>query len=85
MPSTALQLQKKLPEVLNRITNGGNPEIIFNKNEPAAVILDYPTYNIFLSLFNELEEKGRYLDADREAKNKKGITLTALKKKYNLK
>ncbi|NCP17451.1 hypothetical protein GW853_02810 [Candidatus Kuenenbacteria bacterium] len=51
----------------------------------AAVILDYPTYNIFLSLFDGLEEKGRYLDAVRDAKNKNGISLSALKKKYNLK
>lgn len=71
--------------MLNRVANTGNPEIIFNKNEPAAVILDYPTYNIFLSLVDGLEERGRYLDAIKDAKNKKGISLSALKKKYNLK
>lgn len=81
MPITNKQLEKTLSQVINT----KSPRVIFSKNEPIAVILDYASYNIFLSLINELEERGRYLDAFKEAKGKKGISLAQLKKKYHLK
>ncbi|MBU4512533.1 hypothetical protein KKD19_04825, partial [Patescibacteria group bacterium] len=62
-----------------------SPQVIYGENEPVAVILDYTSYNVFLSLMDELEEKGRYLDAFRESKREKGISLAQLKKKYCLK
>jgi len=85
MPLTMTQIRKRLPGVLERVVGNREPEIIVGQNEPRAVILDYATYNIYLSLADELEEKGRYLDAVRQGQGKKGISLSSLKRKYNLK
>ncbi len=81
MPINNKQLEKTLSQVVNTKT----PQVIFGKNEPIAVILDYASYNVFLALFDNLEERGRYLDAQREAIGKKGISLNMLKKKCHLK
>ena len=85
MTFTTTSSQKSLSQVLTQAINTKNPQVIFGKNEPVAVILDYTSYNIFLSLMDGLEEKGRYIDAHREAKREKGISLSQLRKKYCLK
>ncbi len=76
---------KQLEKTLSQVVNTKIPQVIFGKNEPIAVILDYASYNIFLALFDDLEDRGRYLDAQREASGARGISLSALKKKYHLK
>ena len=84
MSLTNLQSQESLSKVVTQVVSTNSPQVIFDKNEPMAVVLDYRSYVFFLSLMDELEEKGRYLDAKREGQNKKGISLESLKKKYQL-
>ena len=89
MPLTVTQLQKTFPQIFEETIKRKEPQIIFKHAQPSAVLLDYQTYSIFLGaldgLLEELEEKGRFFDAFRETRGQKSITLTQLKKKYQLK
>jgi PHD/YefM family antitoxin component YafN of YafNO toxin-antitoxin module len=50
----------------------------------AMVILPLKEWEEIKEYIEELEERERYLRALEENKDKKGITLNKLKKKYNL-
>jgi PHD/YefM family antitoxin component YafN of YafNO toxin-antitoxin module len=49
-----------------------------------VVILPLKEWEEMKEYIEELEEKERYLEAFKEGKGKKGITLNQLKKKYKL-
>jgi PHD/YefM family antitoxin component YafN of YafNO toxin-antitoxin module len=49
-----------------------------------VVILPLKEWEEVKEYIEELEEKERYLEAFKEGKGKKGITLNQLKKKYKL-
>jgi PHD/YefM family antitoxin component YafN of YafNO toxin-antitoxin module len=50
----------------------------------SVVILPLKEWEEVKEYIEELEEKERYLKAFKESKDKKGITLNQLKKKYKL-
>jgi PHD/YefM family antitoxin component YafN of YafNO toxin-antitoxin module len=49
-----------------------------------VVILSLKEWEEMKEYIEELEEKERYLEAFKEGKGKKGITLNQLRKKYKL-
>jgi PHD/YefM family antitoxin component YafN of YafNO toxin-antitoxin module len=49
-----------------------------------VVILPLKEWEEMKEYIEELEEKERYLEAFKEGKGKKGITLNQLRKKYKL-
>lgn len=52
-------------------------------NEP-VVILPLERWEKFMDYLEEVEEKERFLKAFEESRDKKGISLSELKKKYKL-
>lgn len=65
--------------VLKKVKSSGNPVVVINRSEPAAVLVDPNYYRILEKALEDIED----LEAIEDRKNEKGIELEKyLKKRF---
>jgi prevent-host-death family protein len=84
MSITINELKNNLDQIFQKVVKTKEPVVISDQKEPGVVIVDYSTYNIFSALLEELELKGRFLEAYSSTRKEPKITLKELKTKYGL-
>ena len=67
-----------------RAIKGKKPAFVEKNGLPRYVILDWETYRVWEEKKEDMEDHIRFEIAMRESKGKEKISLTQIKKKYNL-
>ena len=72
-------LKQNTTGVLKKVKSSGNPVVVINRSEPAAVLLDLNHYRILEKALEDIED----LRAIEDRKNEKGIDFEKyLKKRF---
>lgn len=78
------ELQTGAKDVIEGVKASKDPVIITQRGRPAALIVDYESYESLLNTLDEMsypDWQARLKEAESDSKKGKGITLSALKKK----
>lgn len=77
-------LQSGAKDVIEGVKTSKNPVIITQRGRPAALIVDYDSYESMLNTLDEMsypDWQERLKEAESASKKGKGVTLSGLKKK----
>ena len=78
-------LQSGAKNVIEGVKSSKNPVIITQRGRPAALIVDYESYESMLNTLDEMSHtdwQDRLKEAESDSKKGKGVTLSSLKKRF---